>query len=162
MSKLKNKVPPHPAELTVNRIAEIFEIDRRTAKRRLADTKPCRVSGKVSFYAIADVLEAVRPSDGLPKGAKEAAQVQKILKQIERLDLQNSAIRGEYLKASDVSATLQAIATDQKLVLQRILERELPPKLEGLRAEGIHAKMIETVDAICVLFSDASRPYETT
>ena len=85
--------------------------------------------------------------------SKETAEIRKILKQCERLDLQNAVIRGEYIKADDVAEAIFAIGDQQKRVLRQKLEQEAPPRLEGLRAPEIQARMCTIVDEICDIFS---------
>jgi hypothetical protein len=68
----------------------------------------------------------------------------------------------KYLDADEVCRTVFAIGAAQKQVLRQKLEQEAPPRLEGLRAPEIQARMFVIVDEVCRIFSEGAETYKTT
>ena len=84
---------------------------------------------------------------------KDALTCRLLLEKIRILEIQRSELEGKFMLRSDHEAWQVQKAEQLKANLQDVFKRNLPPKLEGLRAAEIAAEM----DKAIVQFVDAFR-----
>ncbi len=91
-----------------------------------------------------------RPDSG-PRD-KRILECEKLEKQIARMTWEDQRDRGEWVKKSEVDSWMVTTAERIKSILRTKLRNELPPKLEGLRAPEIAAKMDTVIAELVDLF----------
>jgi len=84
----------------------------------------------------------------------KTARAAKAEKDTERAEFELDVVRQKFYPRDQVRSTLHQIAQQQRAVLQRVLESELPPKLAGLTVIEIGERMRVVVDQICLIFHD--------
>lgn len=94
--------------------------------------------------------EIKRSSRGAPE-TQSGLEIAKLREQCRRLAFENDVAESRYLLQTDVEQWLVKIIEAQKYLLSNKLKNELPPKLEGLRAPEIAAKMEPMIHEICSL-----------
>ena len=82
-----------------------------------------------------------RRSEKSPIKDKRALECDWLTERIEQLREERARARGEWILWADVQTWQRNLAESLKLILQGKLKNELPPKLEGLRAPEMAAKM---------------------
>lgn len=95
----------------------------------------------------ADVFPWLKENPIAPETTKESIELQKLRK----LTHANDVADGLYWKAAQVEDWLVSTVEKIKALLKQRLEDELPPKLEGLRAPEIAARMKQVNIDICNL-----------
>ncbi len=89
-------------------------------------------------------------SDEGEGGGSDTAELKKRKLQLEgdRLDLELSIRRGEYLKAEDVRAHWANHVGQAIHLLRNVFENEVPPKIAGMDATAIRAEMMKAIDEV--------------
>lgn len=98
--------------------------------------------------------------DKPPRLTKEEADIKLKEVKIERETFGLEKDKGQHLKRSEVFQDCKTIGQHQRVVLQRKLETELPPKLVGKTAIEIGEEMRRTVDEICRIFHDRTQQWQ--
>lgn len=98
----------------------------------------------------------------MPVITKEEADIKLKLLKYDREMFAFERDKGMHIEKAKLGAEIKQIATHQRLVLQRKLETELPPKLLGKSVIEIAQAMREAVDEICRIFHDRTTPWQTT
>jgi hypothetical protein len=84
--------------------------------------------------------------------SKEDAQIQKLVRECRKMDRLEAIAMGDLTPTAQYRAWMVATAEKIKAILVGKLKNELPPKLEGLRAPEIGAKMDPVIAEIVELF----------
>jgi hypothetical protein len=89
----------------------------------------------------------------------EALKAQRLLLQNALLQIELDIKKGRYTETAIVTDKIRSMAEQLKATLKALLEEQLPPRLEGLRAAEIKKKMRSTVDQICETLSTGSKKW---
>lgn len=92
-------------EFSVNALAQLTGIDRRTIAKRLDGVKPARVANKAKYFAATDVLPLLK-SMPAEVSEKRAAEVRKLKGQCERIELETEIRRGNFVRLETVKREL--------------------------------------------------------
>lgn len=96
---------------------------------------------------------AKNPAPGDAPVTKEAVEIRKLLAQAQKIEFEYQRdCLAKYYVAADVDAFLSETGAAIKNLLRKKLRNEMPPKLEGLRAAEIAAKMDPLIAEIVKLF----------
>jgi|SRR5579862_3567023 len=84
---------------------------------------------------------------------------QKLAEEIRKLRIRNDKEEGRLLLASVVGPALRSLSVNQRLVLRRVLEAELPERLAGKTIPQITEEMRKASDQICDAFREGARKW---
>lgn len=108
-----------------------------------------REEGEASADTVASIDSTGGASDIFTVAAKiNAAKLEKVLLECQRLAFRNEVERGLWTKNSELQPKLHTLLAETKAALRKALENELPPKCEGLNAADIQLKMREALDGV--------------
>lgn len=120
--------------LSISKLAERFELDRATVRKRLAaaSVAPRRETKREKLYAVAEV-EAYLSNVGDPL---EAARLRKLQQESDLLELRLARERGELVSAQEVGDELQEVFKRlyQRLAVQ--YPREIAQQLYKAESPG--------------------------
>lgn len=147
--------------LTMNHLAELTGMDRRTVKKKLGNLKVHKGDGNGHYY---DTLEAlpilfsVESGDSINKQMNEEALRHERAKR-EKVELQNGKMRGELIPIGEVASVVE-----RQYSVVRATIRTLPSKLAKTLSlisdpHEVHALLSEAVDE-CLVELTADETYE--
>lgn len=82
---------------------------------------------------------------------------QKLAEEIRKLRIRNDKEEGRLLLAAVVGPALRNVSINQRIVLKRLLEADLPERLAGKTAPQIAEEMRKAADQICEAFREGAR-----
>ena len=112
---------------TINGLSDETGVDRRTIKKRLANTEPRRVDNGQKYYALED-LEAATAQ------AKEDSPLrdQKLREEVRKLKIANDAKESVLVKRADVAAAIRRALALVATISESKLVNEFPIAVSGL------------------------------
>ncbi|HWQ34875.1 MAG TPA: hypothetical protein VNQ79_18675 [Blastocatellia bacterium] len=127
---------------SISRLAEYFDLDRATMRRRLDDAgkQPVSARAKEKLYRLSDAEEAVAAADS---SDLEAARLRKLNAEIRLKELEFERERGELVYVKDVRDDLQQIfhRLFQRTAVQ--LPREIASALFKAETSGEMAEILQ-------------------
>ena len=153
-------VPPHAEArksqcASVNRLAELTGMDRRTVKRALAGLKPAQQRKGSPVYALDAAVEVLR-EHAAKRTALEPAKERRIELQNEKLEEEIAILKGAHTSNDVIEAFLVALLSSQNAILMQ-KECEMPARLAGLDVPTIRERLKKEFDEIRLRIQQAIR-----
>jgi len=140
--------------VTVNRLADVFGIDRGTVRRRLADVPAAKVSGGRRYWSLEAVTELLTTAGN--KSVPRELREELIHEQIRKLKIRNDKEAGALVARAAVCSAVAATTTGVKGILRRFVQ-EAPPDLVGLEVPDIRVALKRWEDHLCERFQTLSK-----
>lgn len=132
-----------PQKWSVNALAVELGVDRRTIAKRLADVDPVAVSGRTSFYRMADAARVIFAPAGHGGGQLnlEAERARMVSAQANRTELEVEVLRGDLLSAdlvaerwgAQISAFRARLVAAPAALAPQVVGAEMPAAQELIR-----------------------------
>jgi hypothetical protein len=166
ISEFSNSGPGGPVEWvnSYEELAKVFGCHHHSFprwKKDHADAPTPRHNGGHSVAAWRGFFAAHPEIDLQTDGAAVRTELQlEILRQQCRgITFDNDKAAGDYVAKADIAPALRNLSLQQRALLKRKLEQELPTKLVGLTAGEILVHTQTTVDEICTIFRDGTKDF---
>jgi hypothetical protein len=111
---------------SVNALAKVLGRDRATITRAVAGLVPCRTVGKVKFFLLLDVENALRDKPN------QTLRNEKLIEEIRKLRVANDLVEGKLVQRSTIQESLRRCLTPAATILEQRLVNEYPTGVAGL------------------------------